>query len=190
MAYASVEQAQADLFTCARRSLVLTRQGCATLFAGANRRGNRPQPWEGRAACVQCPVGARHAGVVLIRQPGNHPDLGTVCPRCNNPERRLIWNRLCASCDARAGEAKRGRNGKGTRPGLLDRLTVRTIRVQSTQAASLHRLTVVSLTEALVATARATTVPLIIGRPGIERPTMPGMQTEMWLPMPAISFGG
>jgi hypothetical protein len=67
---------------------------------------------------------------------------------------------------------------------------VRTIRVQSAEVTSLHRLTVVSLTEALVATARAASAPLIISRAAVEHPTMPGMQTEMWLPMPAISFGG
>ena len=155
------ESAAPVLFDCARRSLRLTGGWCARLFLSA--RADRPQPHEGRHACLACPVGAAHAGVAAPAPPAIEA-LHAVCSRCRRVSGRLIQGHLCVSCYNRDREARLGRNCKGGVPRLVARL--HHFRVAVTDAAG-HARTVeresVDLAELLIATAQAATGPLTIG---------------------------
>lgn len=145
----------------------LTKTGCVTLFISANRK-EAPPSWEGRSACRSCPLGAEHAG----RKPAPpviDPVLGTTCPRCLRPSAHLVWRRLCPSCDARAGEARRGRNAKGTKPKLMGRLAPRAVTVTVGDTVRLQRIeSAIGLIEAWMAIARPLKAPVIFSRPAID----------------------
>ena len=70
------------MFACPRTNMRLTAAGCARLWTAANdpdhnaKNGNnrrqksyRPEPWEGKAACWHCPIGAKHAGADFNSRP-------------------------------------------------------------------------------------------------------------------------
>lgn len=119
---------QFELFTCARKPVRLSAAGCARMWLGAQ--DSRPAPWEGRAACVACPVGAKHAGCEVSPVAAEVLELRRVCGRCFRFTPRLVNGRFCASCFNRHAEVLRGRNGKGGTPRLCrvlhdERLTVR-----------------------------------------------------------------
>lgn len=79
-----------------------------------------------REACVNCPIGARHAGA---RDASLSPLRGSkLCARCHNPGRRLIGGHVCVSCKNREYEFIRGCNAKGTRPVKVARLDRRRVR--------------------------------------------------------------
>ena len=115
---AGIDSSPLATFRCERRALELTKAGCTRLFISAN--GPRPpDPWEGRAACRNCPVGSMH-------HTGHAPDpiialklhLKPLCVRCGRHADRLIWNTFCPSCDARQREAVKGKNAKGNPPAI------------------------------------------------------------------------
>lgn len=110
------------LFTCDRQKARMTVAGCARMFIAAHDPEHKPQPWEGRAACVACPIGAAHAGQPVNAMAEPVQLLATVCPRCLRQSDRIINGRHCISCYNRHAEALRGRNAKGSVPRLCAQL--------------------------------------------------------------------
>lgn len=155
------EPAAPVLFDCARRRLRLTEAGCARLFLSA--RADRPQPHEGRHACLACPVGAAHAGVAMAA-PAAIEALRAVCSRCRRLRDRLVHGHLCLSCYNRDREARLGRNCKGGVPRLVARL--HPVRIAVTDGAGHARIVerdALDVAELLIATAQAATEPVTIG---------------------------
>lgn len=111
-----------DLFICERQNMRLTVPGCSRLWLSAQDKENVPRPWEGRAACVTCPIGAANSGVQISPVAEDVAILKRSCPRCLRQSERIIEGRLCISCYNRQAEADRGRNAKGSRPRLCARL--------------------------------------------------------------------
>lgn len=158
-----------DIFHCDRRALTLSTAGCSRLYVSANS-GKRPEPYEGRAACVTCPVGALHAGRPQNAVSGLAEMLRMLCPRCGRNADRLIWGRLCASCDARQSECQRGRNAKGSVPALAARLHTQRIAVASGSAVArvVTNKSVASLQEAIIHMSKSATAPASYGRRGVH----------------------
>jgi hypothetical protein len=155
-----------DIFTCERRTLTLSTIGCSRLYVSAN--GPKPpQSYEGRSACVACPIGAFNA----TGKPQNPITILTnalrlLCPRCGRMAETLINGSLCRSCHARHLEALRRRNAKGSVPALSDRL--HTTRIMVAMVGNIPRIVrsqgVASLSEAIIHTSKAATGPTIYGR--------------------------
>ena len=154
-----------EMFACAKRRLSLTRRGCAALWTSAKQKP--PAPWDSRAACVGCNVGARHAG-----QP-EAPELSAaveawrrVCPRCRRVAFRMIAGRLCVSCYNRDREVAIGCDRKGSRPGLTDRLHAVSLCVtDGSKVRTICYASVLDLPEAMIAATRTATRPLIFSLP-------------------------
>ena len=119
------------IMRCDRRTMTLTAAGCGRLWSAAQVKYAEKtlQPWEGMATCRTCPIGAKNAGreVEAVFQPA--AALARICPRCTRPASRLIKERHCISCYNRDQEALRGRDAKGRRPALIDRLHTETLAV-------------------------------------------------------------
>lgn len=126
----------ARIFDCAPKKMRLTVAGCARLWRGAQDR--RPDPWEGRHACLTCLVGAAHAGMKVSPMADLTEALRLVCPRCLNLAPRLINGRFCISCYNRHCEALRGTNARGTRPQLSNQLSTVQVAVSAGDLVTLH----------------------------------------------------
>ena len=166
-----------DLFRCDRRDMTLTRAGCGRLYQSANG-AKKPDPWEGRSACMGCPTGMyhltghkAHPSALLVAR------LGRVCERCLRPASRLIWGALCPSCDARHREAVRGVTYKGNRPALADLLRPAGIIVSSGNMSRLFvRPAVTNLFEVIIHAAKSYEAgPLTFGRVRLIWPVTPGL---------------
>ena len=150
------------LFTCAGRQLRLTPAGCARLYNSTLL--DPPQPWEGRAACIGCTMGARNAGGHV-----NAAELAAkawtgCCQRCQIRDSRIINGRLCASCYNRDLEAKKGADRKGHRPILCDALhSIVVVQTQGDAATTITAERVLSAAEVLIAAAKTAKVPLAFG---------------------------
>jgi hypothetical protein len=85
-------------------------------------RKDRPTPWEGRAHCVGCPIGAQNAGERIEDATAARYEatLRRICPRCTRAASRLINGLFCVSCYNREREIARGRNCKGNRPVVVE----------------------------------------------------------------------
>jgi len=154
-----------EVFRCDRRRMTLSRPGCARLWQSAQ--DNRPEPYEGRFACLTCPVGARHSGKTISAAVASVEALRQVCPRCRRQTSRMINGRFCPSCDMRHREALAGRNRKGTRPQLCDRLHVQRLTVvDGAGPRVVEQDHVVDLVELLIVHARVATGAVIFGRSG------------------------
>ncbi len=152
------------LFTCDRQGMRLTEAGCARLWKSARKK--RPEPWEGRHHCLGCPIGARHAGVEIEPVALDAEHWRLVCNRCLRRSDRLILGRHCVSCFNRQAEVRRGRNSKGGRPRLADRL--RSVTVAVARAGSVDLLTaddVIGPAELMVRVARTATSRVAFGPP-------------------------
>ena len=108
----------ATLFLCERQRARLTVGACARLWLSANDAERKPHPWEGRHACITCPIGAANAGRPMSPVAAEVMALRTICPRCLCPSDRIIKDLLCISCYNRDAEARRRRNAKGGLPRL------------------------------------------------------------------------
>lgn len=135
-----MSQPAIETFTCDRQGATLTKPACARMWRSTRER--RPQPWEGRHACIGCPLGAAHAGEAPEAAAATRAaeTLRRVCPRCSRPASRLINKQFCVSCYNRTREVARGRNAKGNPPRVV--------------ASRLHR------------------VALAVGRPGAAAPSV------------------
>lgn len=148
---------------CERRNLRLSVPGCVTLWQSAA--AKRPEPWEGRAACMGCPIGARHAGHNVPTTAPAVEAIRMMCPRCFHPAERLIKGILCVSCYNRHLEAAKGKNAKGGRPQLLDRLHSEIVVVVEGQAERrVKRDAVVGPAEVIVSLAKLASAPMAFGR--------------------------
>jgi hypothetical protein len=154
-----------EVFRCDRRAMTLSRPGCARLWESAQR--DRPQEHEGRFSCLTCPVGASHAGKTISTVAASVEALRRVCPRCRRQTSRLIHGRLCVGCYNRDREAVAGKNAKGGRPQLCDRLHVERLAVIDSAAPRIvQQDRVVDLVELIIVHARAATGALAFGRSG------------------------
>lgn len=122
VAYIQVDGAPGDYFRCDRYGLMSVRT-CAQNFDTAP-----DVAWQGRLnGCVNCPVGASHAGAeVLVAAP-------LVCTRCRrDPQdstqyratrqgkvRMVRGGMICVSCFNREREVVLGRNARNTAPKAL-----------------------------------------------------------------------
>lgn len=159
-----------DLFRCERQRMTLTVQGCAKLWRSA--RDNRPEPWEGRHACLGCPIGARNAGQSEpeIAAEALTEALRLICPGCSRVSDRIINGRHCVSCYNRRREAAAGRNAKGGKPRILGLLRTVTLAVQAGDGApsTVALENVASRTEAMILAAKRAGGPLAFQRPLLQ----------------------
>ena len=155
------DTAMLEMFTCVRRSMTLSKAGCSRLWQSSH--DDKPAVWEGRHTCRSCTLGARHAG----KQPTNMVAADAwalVCGRCTRPAERLIGGRLCVSSWNRHREAMVGRNCKGGRPLLLDRLRTQRVAVSESGAARIvEEAHVLGAAEILVHLARTASGPIAFG---------------------------
>ena len=115
IAYFALPGMVQKFFRCTRRSATLRPAACAANWEKAQAaRHGAGGPAE---ACRACPIGAAHAGKVVVYR---NPLFGTdLCPRCRRGGSRIVGNRLCISCYNRERELRVGRNAKGTAPRKL-----------------------------------------------------------------------
>ena len=160
------------LFTCERVNARLTTKGCANLWTKAQDPDDKPKPWEPRAHCQFCPIGAGHAGKSVAPMAEVVADLKPFCPRCEQFGRRMIGGRFCVSCYNRDREARIGTNRKGTAPKKTSSETLHSQVVAITTASGTdakhhHAEMVMSRTEAIIAAARNAKSPMAFGLPPI-----------------------
>jgi hypothetical protein len=162
--------ADLEMFICARMALRLTRKGCAALWTSA--RQKPPAPWDGRAACVGCNVGARNAGQPDVPEIVAAVDAWRrVCPRCRRVSLRMIRGRLCISCYNRDREVRIGHNAKGGRIRLAAKLHPAALQVVSEDGPRTIRLpSVLDLSEVMILAARKATGPLFFTLPAPHWP--------------------
>ncbi len=168
---------------CDKRDMTLSVPGCVTLHKSANQIGKRPEPWEGRFACYQCPVGAAHRGVQVDPFVGAVERLRKVCVRCAKQTDRIILGTFCPSCYNRKREVERGRNGKGAPPSLAAPTgTVhRAICVGGEGATVAAYTAVTSATEVALLAARRASGPITIGLAcPLPRAFRPGLPAMIW----------
>ena len=97
-----------QFFRCTRLSATLSVDSCASRWKKAQR------DRESCRQCVNCPVGASHAGET---QTSTSTLLGRpICCRCHRGSDRLVSKHICVSCYNRQREWVLGRNAKGTKP--------------------------------------------------------------------------
>lgn len=113
--YFSIPGAPGEYFVCPRYhgKATLSVTSCAAQWQRAKSGGE-----EARIrlhACVNCPIGARHAGVEDFK-PKSEIQTSKVCVRCHRPAARIIHKRLCVSCVNRQYEIEKGRNARGNKP--------------------------------------------------------------------------
>lgn len=154
-----------ETFRCDRQGMTLTVAGCARLFASTVKK--KPEPYEGRWHCQGCPIGAANAGAPVESIAIGGQDWRLVCARCLRRSDRLIHGRHCVSCFNRGREARIGRNKKGGRPKLIDRL--RAVTLAMTRADGVTELVaakaVIGPAEVMVQRARTATGRLAFGMP-------------------------
>lgn len=158
-----------EIFRCDRRSLTLSKAGCSKLYDSANG-PKAPEPWEGRAACRACPVGALNLTGILLNPVAMLKErMRYLCPRCCRLSSRLIWGQLCASCDVRQREAVAGRNAKGNRPALSGQIHTERLAVTGGGITkTLIRHGVASLQEVMLHAAKSSGVPITYGRRRVQ----------------------
>lgn len=108
-------------FSCDRLRANLSTASCSAMWRQANHGGDHE-----REVCVNCPIGAKHAGArdaSLSALRGSR-----TCCRCHTPALRLIGGMRCVSCYNREREFLRGCNAKGTRPVKVQSLERRGVR--------------------------------------------------------------
>lgn len=172
-----------ETFRCERQALVLTKPGCARLWLSAQE--NEPKPWEGRAKCLTCPIGAAHAGRTIAPMAEITAELKRICPRCERFATRLIGKRLCVSCYNRQREVIVGKNAKGNKPLLASVLHSEIVVAVGPSGAKLLKADLVaSLPELMIAQAAHADVfagfgrpPVTWGAPAIRQNEMPGLRS-------------
>ena len=152
-----------DLVDCGRRKLRLTEKACADFWRQSN--PTAPPAWEGRHACHQCPFGAARCGEKVDPHAAEKSRLALICPRCCNKTDRMVNGERCVSCYNRAEEVKRGKDRKGSVPGLARRLgSVTAVVLKAGRAELVTWENVTGFIEAAMMSARASSVPLAFGR--------------------------
>jgi hypothetical protein len=159
-----------ELFLCEKTQMRLTRPGCARLWVAANDKDRRPREWEGKFACLACPLGARHAEKPISATAPLQEAWRMCCPRCRRLTLRIIKNRFCPSCYNRAREASSGvmANAKGSPPiKILEKLHPESVAVSDGETIkTVREAAVYDLEELIIVQARLATRPLAFGRVG------------------------
>jgi hypothetical protein len=171
-----------EIFLCERRTLTLSTAGCAKLYISANGGGKRPEAYEGRSACVTCPIGAFNAtGKVQNPITVLANSIRLLCPRCGRLAECLINGTLCRSCHARHLEGIARKNAKGTVPALSAKLHTERVAVSSSTARPhiVSNRGVASLPEAIIHMSKSATGPTTYGRRRMQWHDVP--QLEMAL---------
>ena len=105
-----------------------------------------------------------------------------VCPRCFRRADRLIKGDLCVSCYNRQREVRIGRDRKGARPGLTDRLHTVQVRVRRGKKSELVRFDgVTGLPEVMLRVVKADPASVSISRPRVV--WWPGQSPQLELPL-------
>ena len=154
------------MMRCKRRSMTLSVAGCGRLWGGAQQKfaDGKLQPWMGIATCRTCPTGAHNAGRAAEAVFVPAAILATYCPRCALPAPRLIGGRLCISCYNRDREALVGRDAKGNRPKLCDRIHDEClIVIGNGDARKVDVSRVLGAAEAMIRVAREAKAPISFG---------------------------
>lgn len=164
---------QPEVFQCTRKQMTLTVSGCTRLHEAANK-PRAPDPWLGMVACRGCPTGAMHrTGKMPNPMETISAAMRMLCPRCGRISDRMIWGRLCASCDARHAEALRGRNSKGSVPKLTHLLHPEHVALGSgDQVKLVHRQSVTSLGEVMIGMVKSALTPVTFGLPRVFWPSL------------------
>lgn len=158
-------------FLCDKLKMTLTKPGCARLFLSAERQ--KPEPWEARSACRNCSIGAAHAGRVVQAASVALDEIRRICPRCERPASRMIRGELCVSCYNRDREVTVGRNAKGHRPQLADKLhTFHLVVIQGGLSNVVHRPRVTGAPEAMVSLAKQIGQSVAFGRRRVYWPAL------------------
>jgi hypothetical protein len=153
-----------ELVPCTRQNMKITTRGCVKLFHSVAEK--MPDPWEARSACIACPVGALRSGGRVNKAAAGVEAWRKCCSRCQRAGRRVIAGRFCCSCYNREREAVAECDRKGHRPRLADQIHATKIVVITDGAAKpKHFDRVLSAAEALVATAKTATGPMLFGWP-------------------------
>lgn len=168
-----------EMMRCEKRSMTLSTAGCSKLWLSAEE--NRPKEWEGRFACLACPIGARNSGRAVIQTAGAVEMIRMMCPRCFRPAQRLVQDYLCISCYNRHCEVLRGRNAKGNRPQLADMLRSEIIVVaEGIVERTVRRDMVTGPAEIIIAAAKKTSSTMAFGRRRVAWAAM--TRSSRWAP--------
>lgn len=113
-------------FICPRHpgALTISPGTCACLY----RRSKRAQPWDSSVVCRGCPIGAEHAGEIVVPEPAN------CCCWCGaklGQTRRLVLaGTICVSCANRLYEVARARYRRRGPTGIARELHVFAIQIE------------------------------------------------------------
>lgn len=99
------------MFRCDRLAATLKVESCAAMWREANASQHGAQK---NFKCMQCRVGAEHAGEVDASQSWLRSI--PACSRCHRADLRLVGGNICIGCYNRQREWVVGRNGKGKFP--------------------------------------------------------------------------
>ncbi|HEX5678717.1 MAG TPA: hypothetical protein VFX91_12195 [Alcanivorax sp.] len=113
--YFKIPNAPGEYFRCPRYhgNATLSVTACAAQF---NRTRTGGEDARIRLhACVNCPIGAQHAGIENFK-PKTALQTSKLCTRCHRPASRIIHGRLCVSCVNRQYEIQKGKNARGNKP--------------------------------------------------------------------------
>lgn len=162
----NVEYFESDLlpgkpmFRCERMAASLQVSACAGMWREANAGGQAP---DRLFRCMQCPIGAQHAGVADANM---SPLRGTgICSRCHRTDLRLIGGNICVSCQNRQYEFIKGSNAKGKAPVKCMPLGRRTVQfVCEGQVRTLSRQHTGSTDELVVELLRDASKRVMLGR--------------------------
>lgn len=144
------------MFKCEKLHGTMQVATCGVRWKVANSQG------DGKfGACVNCTVGAKHAGVGEISA---SPLRGmSVCARCHRSTTRLVFKHLCVSCYNREREYRVGRNARGAAPVRHPELVVLEIRYLDGDQLRVMRREASQIDELVVAVLRDTSKPAVFG---------------------------
>lgn len=105
-----------DYFSCPKGLGTYSTDFCARMYTEAMPSTTSAMSFRNgrRAACMSCPIGAKHAGVANHSVPRFFGRL--LCSRCQSLTTRLIRSAICVSCYNREREVLIGKNAKGSPP--------------------------------------------------------------------------
>lgn len=171
-----------EMIECERQRMRLSKAGCARLWRSAQER--KPEPWEGRAHCRTCPIGAACAGVAAApaATAAAAEKLRPTCGRCGKVSDRFIHARgICISCYNREREARIGRNRRGNAPAITAKLAPLSMVLTTTEGARLRDFGLCTGPEEAIFTAAKAATCLTGFAPPPIRPHRPGCQLEFGL---------
>jgi hypothetical protein len=169
------------MMRCDRLQMTLTKPGCARLWEAAARK--KPEVWEARSACRNCAIGAANAGKVVVPATVALDEIRMICSRCERNASRLIHADLCVSCYNRHREVLIGRNAKGNRPLLADKLHPHRLVLIKRGSVRIVRTPIVTgVPEAMLSMAKAAGGAVAFGRRRVSWSACVQMRRGLWTP--------